>query len=130
MLYDQRLYRISGRNTGGQSDELGEGLRLHRTDYGIGLEAPVTMWSLGRMEWLVVELVLEARDVLRKRRHDEDDPFWRVLEAKLHLPRSQIQLSMAFGPHKMRLLADKLEAAAAGAGARSDVLLLARPVGG
>ena len=92
--------------------------------YGIDSES---MWSLGRMEWLALELVTEARQVLLDRMGNENDALWSVLEQTLQKSRSAIDLSIAFAPHKMRLLGDELEASAPGAGERSDVLLLAWP---
>ena len=94
-----------------------------------GIRCPrVSMWSLGRMEWLALELVTEARQVLLGRMSNEDDALWSVLEQKLQRPRSVVDLSIAFAPHKMRLLGDELEASAPGAGERTDVLLLAWPM--
>ena len=95
--------------------------------YGIGCRH-VSMWSLGRMEWLALELVAEARQVLLGRMGNEDDALWSVLEQKLQRPRSVVDLSIAFAPHKMRMLGDELEASAPGAGERADVLLLAWPM--
>ena len=79
------------------------------------------------MEWLALELVAEARQVLLHRKNNIDDGLWRVLEEELKEPRSDVDLSIAFAPHKMRLSGDELEASAPGAGERSDVLLLAWP---
>ena len=95
--------------------------------YGIGCPR-VSMWSLGRMEWLAVELVAEARQVLLGRMGNEDDALWSVLEQKFQRPRSVVDLSIAFAPHKMRMLGDELEASAPGAGEQADVLLLAWPM--
>ena len=95
--------------------------------YGIGRRS-VSMWSLGRMEWLALELVTEARQVLLDRMGNENDALWSVLEKTLEKPRLDIDLSIAFAPHKMRLSSDKLEASAPGAGQRADVLLLAWPM--
>ena len=94
--------------------------------YGLGCP-DVSMWSMGRMEWLAFELVSQARQVLLSRRHIRDDELWSVVEEKLQSPRSNVNLSIAFAPHKMRLLGDELEASAPGAGERTDVLLLAWP---
>ena len=93
---------------------------------GISRE-PVSMWSLGRMERLAFELVTEARQLLLDRMGHPGDSFWSTLEQKLQRPRSVVDLSIAFAPHKMRLLGDELEASAPGAGERADVLLLAWP---
>ena len=41
------------------------------------------------------------------------------------MSRQVVNLSIAFAPHKMRMLGDDLEASAPGAGERADVLLLA-----
>ena len=92
--------------------------------YGMGCRRK-SMWTLGRMEWLALELVAEARKLLRDSTKITNDQLWIVLEQELHGSRSDIDISIAFAPHKMRLLGDELEASAPGAGERSDVLLLA-----
>ena len=96
--------------------------------YGIGKRTS-SMFSLGRMEWLALELVAEARQVLLDPEGDENDALWSVLEETLEKSRRDIDIdiSIAFAPHKMRLLGDELEASAPGAGQRADVLLLAWP---
>jgi len=94
--------------------------------YGIG-KRKSSMFSLGRMEWLALELVAEARQVLLNRMGNKNDTLWSDLEKTLDKPRKDIDLSIAFAPHKMRLLGDELEASAPGAGQRADVLLLAWP---
>ena len=96
--------------------------------YGIG-KRKSSMFSLGRMEWLALELVAEARQVLLARMGNENDALWSVLEETLEKSRRDIDIdiSIAFAPHKMRLLGDELEASAPGAGQRADVLLLAWP---
>ena len=94
--------------------------------YGIG-KRKSSMFSLGRMEWLALELVAEARQVLLDPEGDENDALWSVLEETLEKSRKDIDISIAFAPHKMRLLGDELEASAPGAGQRADVLLLAWP---
>ena len=43
------------------------------------------------------------------------------------MARAAISISIAFASHKMRKVGDDLETAAAGAGERADVLLLAQP---
>ena len=80
------------------------------------------------MEWLALELVAEARRILILRPNIQGDLFWSVIEQKLQRPRSGVDLSIAFAPHKMRLTGDELEYSAPGAGERSDILLLAWPM--
>ena len=94
--------------------------------HGIG-RSPVSMWTLGRMEWLALELVTEARQVLWDRMGNTDDALWKAIDEKLKRPREKVELSIGFAPHKMRLSGDELEASAPGAGERADVLLLAWP---
>ena len=84
-------------------------------------------WALGRMEWLAFELVIEARRVLLDRIDDKSCPLWTQLDNKFMCPRTSIDLSVAFAPHKMRLTGEELETAAAGGGGRADILLLAWP---
>ena len=94
--------------------------------YGISY-ARVSMYGLGRMEWLALELVTEARQVLLARMSNASDALWRVIEQKLQRCRSDMELSIAFAPHKPRKLGNGFEASAAGTGERADVLLLAWP---
>ena len=54
---------------------------------------------------------------------------WSILEHELDRERSVIEISIAFAPHKMRLLGEEFEASAPGAGQRTDILLLACPTG-
>ena len=96
--------------------------------HGLGVRK-VSMWSLGRMEWLAFELVAQALQVLRDRANNEEDEFWRAIETHLSRGRTDINLSIAFAPHKMQLVGEELEASAAGAGERADVILLAWPKG-
>ena len=93
---------------------------------GIGCKN-VSMFALGRMEWLAMELVVAARQVLMSVRDDENDKFWKAIEQYLDRKRSALLLTIAFAPHKMRKVGDELETDAAGAGERADVLLLAWP---
>ena len=86
-----------------------------------------SMWSAGRMEWLALELVIQARRVLQGPKSKENDTLWKTIEGKLGNNRATIGLSYAIAPHKMRLSGDELEASAPGAGERSDVWLLAWP---
>ena len=94
--------------------------------YGLGC-ACVSIHNLGRMEMLALELVTEAQKMLQMRREDANDKFWRIIEQKFNKHRTEIDISVAFAPHKMRKLGDDLETSAAGAGERADVLLLAWP---
>ena len=94
--------------------------------YGLGSRRG-SKWSLGRMEWLALELVLEARHVLLERWGDADCALWSVLDEQFKCSRRDLHLSFAFAPHKMRLTGGELESSAPGAGERADVLLLAWP---
>ena len=79
------------------------------------------------MEWLALELVMEARHVLLERWGNDDCALWSMLDDQFKCSRRDLHLSFAFAPHKMRLTGGELEAAAPGAGERADVLLLAWP---
>ena len=68
--------------------------------------------SLGRMEWLAVELVIEARHVLLERLGHDDSAVWSMLDDQCKCARRDIQLSFAIAPHKMRLTGGELEAVA------------------
>ena len=46
--------------------------------YGIGKRTS-SMFSLGRMEWLALELVAEARQVFLDRMGDENDALWTTI---------------------------------------------------
>ena len=90
---------------------------------------PTSMWSAGRMEWLALELILQARLLLQDPLRRENEDAWKTIEEKLGCHRESVHLSFAIAPHKMRLSGDELESSAAGAGERSDIWLLARPKG-
>ena len=81
------------------------------------------------MEWLALELIIQARLVLQGPKSKENDDAWTTIEKKLGCHRGSIRLSFAIAPHKMRLSGDELESSAPGAGERSDVWLLAWPAG-
>ena len=83
--------------------------------------------TVGRMEWLALELVMEARHVLLERWGNADCALWSMLDDQFKCSRRDLHLSFAFSPHKMRLTGGELESAAPGAGERADVLLLAWP---
>ena len=118
---DGSLLSLMTESIGNESAEL-----FSTVVYGIGCDC-VSMYSLGRVEWLSLELVTEALKLLQSRKDEANDKFWNVIEQKFHCKRSEINLSIAFAPHKMRKLGDDLETSAAGAGERADVLLLAWP---
>ena len=97
--------------------------------YGMGFKSK-SMWTFGRMEWLALELVAEARELLRETTSSStNEHLWSILARELDRERSDIEISIAFAPHKMRLLGEELESSAPGAGERSDILLLACPTG-
>ena len=68
------------------------------------------------MEWLALELVAEARQVLLGRRGTDDDALWSVLDQEFQRRWAVVDLSVAFAPHKIRLSGDELEASAPGVG--------------
>ena len=86
-----------------------------------------SMWSAGRMEWLALELVIQALRVLQGPKSTENDTLWTTIEGKLGTNRARISLSYVIAPHKMRLSGDELEASAPGAGERSHVCILHVP---
>ena len=97
--------------------------------YGMGFKSK-SMWTFGRMEWLALELVAEARELLRETTSSStNEHLWSILAREFNRERSDIEISIAFAPHKMRLLGEELESSAPGAGERSDILLLACPTG-
>ena len=80
---------------------------------------------LSRMEWVSLDLVYAALNVLDKHRQDECS-YWETLKDKFALSsRSDLWFRVGIAPHKMRLMGDNLEATAPGAGKRADFLLLA-----
>ena len=80
---------------------------------------------LSRMEWVSLDLVYAALNVLDKHRQDECS-YWETLKDKFALSsRSDLWFRVGIAPHKMRLMGDDLEASAPGAGKRADFLLLA-----
>ena len=81
------------------------------------------------MEWLALELIIQARLVLQGPKSKDNDDAWTTIEKKLGCHRGSIRLSFAIAPHKMRLSGDELESSAPGAGERSDIWLLAWPTG-
>ena len=55
--------------------------------YGLGSRRG-SMWSLGRMEWLALELVIEARHVLLERWGNDDCALWSMLYDQFKCSRS------------------------------------------
>ena len=84
------------------------------------------MYSLGRMEWLALELVTEARQTLLTRKSLASDQLWEVIERKLQCCRFDTELSIAFASHNNRKESDSFDISAACTGERADVLLLAK----
>ena len=81
------------------------------------------------MEWLALELIIQARLVLLAPTNEENEESWKTIEEKLGCRRGSMRFSLAITPHKMRLSGDELESSAPGAGERSDIWLLAWPTG-
>ena len=87
------------------------------------------MYSLGRMEWLALELVTEARQTLLTRKSLASDQLWEVIERKLQCCRFDTELSIAFASHNNRKESDSFDISGACTGERADVLLLAKRSG-
>ena len=85
----------------------------------------VSMYSLARMEWLAMEFVFEARELLYDYKWTKTLTPWSALERHFGCTREQIHLDVAFAPHKMRFSQGELESTARGAGECIDVLLVA-----
>ena len=62
--------------------------------YGLGSRR-ASMWSLGRMEWLALELVIEARHVLLERLGNDDCALWSMLDDQFKCLRRNLHLSFA-----------------------------------
>ena len=93
------MFGVDGTLLSLMTDPVGHGSAqlLSAVVYGIG-RSRTSMWSLGRMEWLALELVAEARNLLLGRLGNEADELWSVPEKKLQWSRNGVDLSIAFFP--------------------------------
>ena len=91
-----------------------------------GFESPrATMWTLGRMELLALQLVNEVRTTLDTRKDDEDNATRKLIENYMGALKTDVSLDIMIAPHKMLVTNDALESSAPGSGGRSDVFLIA-----
>ena len=92
----------------------------------LGLQKPQpSMWSMGRMELLAMQVVFAMQEMLEAHKWDTSSEWWSSIEniAKAH--RDRIVLAMVVAPHKMRMVNEEFESAAAGSSDRSDFILVA-----
>ena len=79
----------------------------------------------GRIECLVLEVVLSTRRELYERAADVNNHTWMALETMLDCSRQEISLSVAIAPRKTRVASDEPEAAGGHASDRANIMLLA-----
>jgi hypothetical protein len=93
---------------------------------GIG-EDRTSMWAMGRLEWLALELMFDAKHLLDS---TPDDPeirgLWDILERTFGCNRPNIEVDIIWTPHKLEFNGEDMESTAAGANDRADILLVAR----
>ena len=99
-VWHARMFGMEGTLLSLRTEPIGNGSAqlFSALVYGIGCQRVPCMWTLGRMEWLALELVVEASLVLLGGMNDGDDAFWRVIEQKLQRQRSDIDLKYCLCP--------------------------------
>jgi hypothetical protein len=90
-------------------------------------EDRTSMWAMGRLEWLALELMFDAKHLLDS---TPDDPeirgLWDILERTIGCNRPNIEVDIIWTPHKLEFNGEDMESTAAGANDRADILLVAR----
>ena len=84
------------------------------------------VWAMGRMDLVATELVGKTKHLMESRKSSFYDTDWQRIEDALEAERNDIELLVAFAPHKMVFNGAEMESAADGANERTDIYLAAR----
>ena len=81
------------------------------------------VWAMGRMDLLATELVGKTKHLMELRKSSFYDTDWHRIEEALEAKRNDIELLVAFAPHKMVFNGAEMESAADGANERTDIYI-------